>query len=160
MKKFLIGAVILLGIGGVAYLSTLGCCQMISRGRPAASLVDQLNLTPDQRQAVAEEDKQFLKQKEASCGVLCAKRAQMIQLLKQPEPDRATLVQLTEEIGQEQTALEKATLDHLLAVGRHLDPAQRQRMMASVTEELRTACNETACGMKGNCFVQGGKKKQ
>ncbi len=160
MKKFLIGAVILLGVGGVAYLATLGCCQVMSRSRPAPDWIERRSLTPEQRQAVAEADKQFVSQKEASCGILCAKRAQMIQLLKQPEPDRTTLVQLTEEIGQEQTLLEKATLDHLLAVGSHLDPDQRQKMMASVAEELRTACNETACGMKGNCMVQKGKKKQ
>ena len=100
MKRFLIGAALFLGIAGVAYLATLGCCQMMSRGRSAVSWADRFDLSPDQRQAVAEADKQFLAQKEASCGVLCAKRAQLIELLKQPEPDRAALAQLTEEIGQ------------------------------------------------------------
>ena len=160
MKRFLVVTVVLLGIAGVAYLATLGCCQMMSRSGSAVGWADHLNLTPEQRQAVAQADKQFIAQKEASCGILCAKRAQLIELLKQPDPDRAPLVQLTEEIGQEQTVLEKATLDHLLAVSRHLDPAQRQRMMASVTEELRTACNETACGMTPGCSMQGGKGKR
>jgi hypothetical protein len=67
------------------------------------------------------------------------------------------LAQLAEEIGQEQTALEKATLDHLLAVGRQLDPKQRERLMASVSEELRTACRMTACGMTEGCAMQEGK---
>ena len=154
MKRFLIVTAVLLGIAGVAYLATLGCCQVMSRSRPAAGWADQFDLVPEQRQAVTEADKQFIAQKEASCGILCAKRAQLIQLLKQPDPDRAPLIQLAEEIGREQTALEKATLDHSLAVSRHLNPAQRQRLMASVTDELRTACKETACGVKGNCFVE------
>ena len=159
MKRFLVAAAVFGGIAVVAYLSTLGCCQVMSRSRPAVGWTDRFGLAPEQRQAVAEADKQFIAQKEASCGILCAKRAQLIQLLKQPDPDRAPLVQLAEEIGQEQTVLEKATLDHLLAVSRHLDPAQRQRWMVSVTDGLRTACKETACGMKGSCAVQGGKKK-
>ena len=154
MKRVLIGAVVLLGVSGVAYLATLGCCQMMSRRISRTGWADKFNLAPEQRQAVAEADRQFLAQKGTSCGILCAKRAQLIALLKQPEPDRAALAQLAEEIGQEQTILEKATLDHLLAVGRRLGPAQRQSMMASVTEELRTACKETACGMKGSCSVQ------
>lgn len=160
MKKFLIGAAILLGVGGVAYLATLGCCQVMSRGISPAGWVESLGLAPEQRQAADAAKKQFLAQKEESCRLLCAKRAQVIQLLKQPEPDRAALMQLTEEIGQEQTLLEKATLDYLLAVNHHLELAQRKRLMALVSEELRTACKETACGMTPGCSVKEGKKKQ
>ena len=164
MKKFLIGAAIFLGVGGVAYLATLGCCQMMSRRISPAGWVESLVLAPEQRQAADAAKKQFLAQKEESCRLLCAKRAQVIQLLKQSANDlgrnRAALMQLTEEIGQEQTLLEKATLDYLLAVNHHLEPAQREKLMASVSEELRTACRETACGMTPGCSMKEGEKKQ
>ena len=159
MKRFLIAAGVVLGIAGVTYLATVGCCHLMGKGHSSAGWVDRLNLTPEQRQVVSSAQKQFLAQKDESCRILCAKRAQIIQILNQPDPDRAVLAQLAEEIGQEQTALEKATLDHLLVVGGQLDPKQRERLMASVSEELRTACEETACGVTGHCFIQGGKKK-
>ncbi len=128
-------------------MSTVGCCHLMGKGGASSGgWTAGFNLTPEQRQAVEAADKQFLARKEESCRILCTKRAQMIQILKQVEPDRAVLVQLAEEIGQEQTALEKATLDHLLAIGGQLDPKQRERLMASVSEELRTACRMTACG--------------
>ena len=159
MKRFLIGAGVLLGIAGVTYLVTVGCCHLMARGGfSSVGWTAGLNLTPDQRRAVEAADKQFLARKEESCRILCAKRAQMIQILKQVEPDRAVLVQLAEEIGQEQTALEKATLDHLLAVGGQLDPKQRERLMALISNELRTACQQTACGMTPGCKVHGQKE--
>jgi Spy/CpxP family protein refolding chaperone len=160
MKRFLIGAGVLLGIAGVAYLATLGCSHLIRESRSPAGWVDQLPMTPEQRQAASEAKEQFMAQKRESCSSLCAKRAQVIQLLKQPDPNRSALAQLTEEIGQEQTRLETATLDYLLAVNRQLEPPQRERLMASVSEELRTACKETACGMTPGCMMQEGEKKQ
>ncbi len=159
MKRFLVIAFALMGMGSVAYLATLGCGQMLSRKRSPAGWVESLSLAPEQREAVASTQKQFLAQKGESCRILCAKRAQIIQLLKRPDSDRAALAQLAEEIGQEQTRMEKATLDYLLAVGRQLDPKQRERLMAFVTEELRTACKETACGITPGCMMEEGEKK-
>lgn len=154
MKRFLIGAGVLLGVAGVTYLATLGCCHLIGKGRSPAGWVDQLPMTPEQRQAAAAAKEQYMAQKKESCRLLCAKRAQVIQILKQSDPDRTVLAQLAEEIGREQTALETATLDYLLAVNRQLEPPQRDRLMASVSEELRTACKQTACGMTPGCSVE------
>lgn len=155
MRKFLIWSVLLAGIAGVAYLATVGCFHMLGRKPAAMSWVDHFNLPPERQEQVEEARKQFMAQKQESCQRLCAKRAQIIQLLKQTDPDRSALMQLTEEVGQEQTLLEKATLEYLLAVNRHLDPAQRERLSASLSEELRTACKATACGMTPGCAVMG-----
>jgi Spy/CpxP family protein refolding chaperone len=161
MKRFLVIAFALVGVGSVGYLATLGCGQMLSRKRSPAGWVGSLSLAPEQRQAVSAAEKQFLAQKSESCRILCAKRAQIIQMLKQSANDlgrdRAALAQLAEEVGREQTALEMATLDYLLAVNRQLEPSQRERLMASVSEELRTACRMTACGMTEGCAMQEGK---
>ena len=157
MKRILIGFIGVAAIAGVAYLSTLGCCQLIKSHESGRSLSRKLNLTPAQAQAIAVLDNNFMAQKQASCEILCAKRAQMIQLLKQPAPDSATLGLLAEEIGKEQVTLEKATLEHLLAVGQRLEPAQRAKLTDLVTEQLRSACRMTACGMTAGCAVTGGK---
>ena len=118
-----------------------------------------LELTPAQREAVAAEEKNFLAAKQAGCEALCAKRAQLIELLRQPQPDRAALSSITEEIGREQVVLEKATLEHLLAVSRHLSPDQREKMTAMVAEQLRTACRMTACGETPGCVLKGNRSQ-
>ena len=153
MKRLVIVTVVFAAIAGVAYISTVGCCHFIwSRGK-TIPLSQQLHLTAAQRQTIVSLEGNFMVQKAAACQTLCGKRAQLIQLLKQPEPDQATISRIVEEIGQEQTALEKATIDHLLAVRQHLEPSQRSTLADLVTEELRTACKETACGMTPGCAV-------
>ncbi len=155
MKRFVLRVILFGATAGVVYLATLGCCQLMGRvkSRPL-TLWQQLQLNPSQAAAVADLDKNFLAQKQASCERLCAKRAQIIQLLKDPEPDRAVLNILVDEVGQEQVVLEKATLDHLMAVRQRLEPAQRLRLMALMNEQLRTACELTACGMTPGCAVK------
>ena len=155
MKRFLIGLVFFGGVAGVVYLATLGCCDLMAGGsaRPGR-FSRQLGLTPHQEQGVAGLEKEFFARKTATCQLLCAKRAQLIQLLKAPQPDRATIATLVEEIGREQTAMEKATIDHLLAVGQRLDAPQRERLTVLMTEQLRTACKSTACGATPGCALQ------
>ena len=157
MKKIVIGAILFVGIAGVLYLATLGCCELMTsrhqQTKPVA-FSEQLQLNSRQKQTLSSLEKGFLAKKQASCEVLCAKRAQVIQLLKQPAPDQAVLHTLVEEIGQEQTALEMATVEHLLALRQHLDVPQREKLTALVTEQLRTACQATACGSTPGCAVQ------
>lgn len=159
MKRMMGIGAILAAVAGVAYLATMGCCQLMGWGRRPVSLAAQLGLTGEQAKSVAELERGYLARKRSSCEALCAKRAQMIQLLEQENPDRVVLTQVVEEIGAEQAALERATVDHLLAVRQHLNPAQRRKLAQAVTEELRTACRMTACGAAGECLVSGAKNR-
>ena len=160
IKRIGIGSGLLIAAAAVIYLATLGCCGLISSYRkPAgwASFADRLGLSAAEREAVAPLEKEFLAKKLTSCDALCAKRAQLIQLLKQPDPDRTTLALIVDEIGQEQISLEKATLDHLLALRSKLGPAPAQALTDLVAEQLRTACEMTACGSTPGCSI---RKKQ
>ncbi len=153
MKRFLIGAALLGVVAGVAYLATVGCCQLIASKRAQISLARGLNLTPAQKEQVASLEKSFLAQKQQSCQLLCEKRAQLIQLVKQDQPDRMALDSLVGEIGREQAALERATLEHLLEVRKILDVSQRDKLNGMITGELRAACRMTACGMTKGCAL-------
>ncbi len=154
LKRWIGTAVVVGAVGGLVYLATIGCCQMMGWGnKKSVSLTAQLGLSKSQRKEVAELEKNFLARKAASCDTLCAKRAQLIQLLQQENPDRETLNQLVGEIGMEQAALERATLEHLLAVREKLDPAQRATLAGRVTDQLRAACRATACGATSGCSV-------
>ncbi len=154
MKRIVVGAVILLGLGGVAYLATVGCCTLLARGARPVSWTDRLELTANQRAEVSALEEGFLRQKEASCQVLCAKRAQLIELLKQPAPDRRVMAQVVNEIGQEQEQLERATLDYMVNLKGRLRPEQGEKLVAMVGDRLRTACQATACGVSPGCSMK------
>ena len=153
MKRIFLWILALAAVAAAAYGVTRGRCQLGRRSEAGGSLVEQLRLRPEQRGPIAKLEAQFLSVKQASCGTLCAKRAQLIQEMRQSAPDRAALNLITEEIGREQTAMEKATIEHLLSLEGELDPDQRERLIDSVAERLRTACNATACGGTKGCMV-------
>ena len=153
MKRIGTGIILAAVVASVAYLATLGCCQLLASAGKPKSLTDQLRLSPAQRGEVASLEKGFMEQKNKSCELLCEKRAQLIQLLRQPEPDRTLMARLVDEIGQEQTALERATVEHLMAVREKLDPSQRERFTALMAGEFRDACKSTSCGMTPGCAV-------
>jgi len=154
MKKWWMGLTIFALVAGVAYLATLGCCQLLGWRKRPVSLMNGLGLTALQKRALAGSEKEFLQLKAASCEALCAKRAQLIQLLKEPAPDRRAMALVVEEIGREQTALEKGTLQHLLAAREQLTPAQWGKLADSVSDQLRLACRQTACGDTPGCALK------
>lgn len=154
MKRILVQIGLFAAVAGVAYLSTLGCGELLRTARRSAPWSERLGLSGEQKGRVASLEKGFLAQSQATCGTLCAKRAQMITLLEQENPDRAALAAVVEEIGAEQLDMEKATLDHVLAVASRMDSPQRERYFARVREELRSACKGTACGASGVCLAK------
>lgn len=154
MKRLLIGCAVFAVVAGVAYLSTLGCCQLLARPKRTSPLADQLSLTPAEREKLATLERGFLAQKNETCQRLCAKRAQLIQLMKAPEPDRTALYQVVEEIGQEQLNLERATIGHLFALRQVLGPSGQGKLTQLVSERLRSACDATGCGMTPGCSVK------
>lgn len=157
MKRFIWIALVLLGIGTAAYWATIGCCRMMGMNSSQPSLVDDLGLTPEQNAAAAPLEKDFLARKNASCQILCEKRAQLIRVIQEKDPDQALIDRLVEEISTEQMTLEKATLTHLLALRKILEPAQQERLVARMSEQLRSACDMTACGMGGSCSMGKGR---
>lgn len=154
MKRVVIQIGLFLAMAAAAYLATLGCGGLIRDARRSAPWSRRLALSGEQKERVSALEKGFLAQNQAVCGMLCAKRAQMITLLKQEEPDRAALATLVEEIGAEQLVMEKTAMDHVLAVSSELDPDAKKRYLAMVREELRTACKGTACGASGVCLAE------
>jgi len=164
MKRVLIGFCAFAAIAGVAYLSVIGCCSLISHHRGSAerafSMSRRLKLSGDERRQVDRLEKEFLVKKENTCRSLCAKRERLAQLLRQEPEDQAALSQIVEEIGRDQMILEKATLDHLRAIQSYLNPEQRRTMNGWVAKEMESACEMTACGYTPGCVEPGHKENQ
>ena len=154
MKRWIITVLLLAGIGFVAYLSTVGCCRLMGWGRRPVTLSQRLNLTSSEHEEMVRLEQAFSRRQAQSCELLCAKRAQLIQLVQQDDPDAALIQRIVEEIGFEQMSMEKATAEHLLALRRSLDPDQRKQLSALIAEEPRTACSQTVCGRTPNCFAK------
>ncbi len=164
MKRIAFTLALFAGIAGVVYLSTIGCCSLLaSRQRPSAEgrFSDRLGLSDEQKRRIAPLEADFLAKKQAACDSLCAKREKLAQWMKASGTDQGSMIQLVEEIGRDQTGLEKATLEHLTALRGYLEPAQAQRLNVLVARELEAACEMTACGQTAGCAVHehGGKQK-
>mgnify|MGYP001561326719 CR=1 FL=1 len=140
-------------VAGMVYLASLGCGHLMICSRRSVSLSQRLGLTPQQRIQFEAREKEFLAQKDLACQRLCEKRAQLIQLMRTSEPDTMLMTSLTDQITREQTALERGTLEHLLALRSVLTPTQREKLTASIADQLRRACEMTACGKTSGCFV-------
>lgn len=159
MKRMALGVILFAGVAGLVYLATVGCCHLMAFSGREAPLSEKLKLTPGQRRDFASLEKEYLAQKDASCQRLCAKRAQLIRLLKAPAPDRTLIGSVTDEIGREQTALERTTLDYLLTLRRRLDDRQQSRLVALMSDRLSRACEMTACSEAGGCFITEAKER-
>jgi len=154
MKRLVRNTVGLGLVAGVCYLAVIGFCNLVGIERRPTSFTEGLHLSPDERIAVDRLTERYLATKQDACAVLCAKRAQLIRLIREEQPDIETMHRLVEEIAQVQMGLERATLEHLLAVGRLVGPRDRQQLIDRVTERLRMACRMTACGETPDCTLR------
>ncbi|MCM8812169.1 MAG: periplasmic heavy metal sensor [Candidatus Omnitrophica bacterium] len=157
MKRFLIAAAILLPTAALVYLATIGCCHLLASGRKPASLLSHLALSAEQKKELAGLEAGYLAEKQRACERLCATRDRLLTALQKPDSDQVMLTQMIEEIGREQMNLEKATLQHILAVRGRLDSRQKVQLTRMVSERLHSACEMTACGATPACAVTGKK---
>lgn len=153
LKRLGLGVVVLGFLGGMVYLASLGCVHLWAEKNRPIPLSKQLDLTAQQSAQFQAQEKNFMNQKELACEKLCEKRAQLIQAIRSNEPDTVLLTSLTEEIGREQMVLERATLEHLLALRSVLKPAQQKKLTTAISRQLREACKMTACGKTSGCHL-------
>jgi Spy/CpxP family protein refolding chaperone len=92
-----------------------------------------LGITADQTAKIRQQDSDFQKSEIQARAALEVKQIEMRDLLAAANPDRAAIDAKVQDVGAAQTALEKAAVDHGLAVRDILTAAQRQQL-----QQLRT----------------------
>ncbi|MFQ6091566.1 MAG: Spy/CpxP family protein refolding chaperone [bacterium] len=96
----------------------------------------QLNLTEDQFRRVRDAQGQVAEEMEAMRKSLRAKRAELVRLLREPDPDRAEIDARLREIATLQADLERRVVDNLLKLKGVLTPEQREKLLSIIDHHL------------------------
>jgi hypothetical protein len=110
----------------------------LKRSRPAPNLAHLLDLTPDQARQLAAADTDYQRTVAEGCKKHCAARYDFGNELVKPDPrDAAGCV---ERMCAAQTEMERATFAHILRVREFLTPAQREKYVAVLRDQVCNAC--------------------
>jgi len=149
-RKLLVGALLLLTIANVAGLLTMGycryrhACQMGGPGgRGVADIMGQpdfmrreLKLTDEQAAQWTPLREKFQANLARLRPALQAKRAELVQLVAAPEPDRARIDAVAAEIQALQAELQKECIQHLLHEKKILTPEQQRKFLETIRARL------------------------
>jgi nickel and cobalt resistance protein CnrR len=116
---------------GVAYWLRCRSC-----AAPRVNLVRELNLTGAQAAQVTALEAEYERRLAEICAAHCAARAALAAALA----DRAQAAECCARMCAAQSASEKLALDHVFQVRAVLTPAQQQRHLALVQQQLSGAC--------------------
>jgi len=149
-RKLLVGALLLLTVINVAGLMTMGYCRyrhscQMSRpgGRGVADIMGQpefmrgeLKLTDEQAAQWTPLREEFQANLARLRPALQAKRAELVQLVAAPQPDRARIDAVAAEIQALQAELQKECIQHLLHEKKILTPEQQRKFLDAVRARL------------------------
>jgi len=149
-RKLLVGALLLLTVINVAGLLTMGYyrfrhfCQMGGPGgRGVADIMGQpefmrreLKLTDEQAAQWTPLREQFHAKLARLRPALQAKRAELVQLVAAPQPDRARIDAVAAEIQALQAELQKECIQHLLDEKKILTPEQQRKFLDTIRARL------------------------
>lgn len=130
--------ILILGVGSFAGVRSLvgpgrapqGCCAAWD------ALYDYLQLSAQQRQAIARVDADALERRAALRERLWDARDRLVEVLKDPESDISDAREAVRAFGEAQQALQADTVEHVYAVRKHLTPQQRAKMSATLSKGI------------------------
>lgn len=103
---------------------------------PLGFLAKELRLSPSQIREIESLRKSLEPKLEEIREKLREKRAQLVNMLKEPEHDSAKINLLIKEIESLQTKLQKIAINHLLQEKKILTPEQQEKFFSIVSKRL------------------------
>ncbi len=99
-------------------------------------LVKRLHLNAQQKQHYLVLQEALKNKQQNLCDQLCAKRAELANLLMATPLDKKKINYKVEEIATLQTAVEKHTIDFICSLQETLNDEQRKKFLNSINEEI------------------------
>ncbi|NCQ27994.1 MAG: hypothetical protein COW34_00570 [Armatimonadetes bacterium CG17_big_fil_post_rev_8_21_14_2_50_66_6] len=113
----------------------------------------QLALTSRQRRQCAASDKVFEQRRSALTVTLAERQAKLMEVLRKPDPGRAEVDRALDAVSEIQAALQRAVVDHLLALKSVLTADQQKALFDSLGRHL-CGCAGPGMGAAG-CQPEG-----
>ncbi|WKZ33911.1 MAG: periplasmic heavy metal sensor [Thermodesulfobacteriota bacterium] len=127
--------VTILGAAGFFYLKECGTSLGKAEKRHEA-VSEKLKLTPEQKALFKEENEKFRASILASHGELAEKRRQIFRLLREEEPDMASINASLAGIGKVQGMIEAQAIEHMLREKAVLDRDQQERYIELLEKRM------------------------
>lgn len=139
--KILIGLVIAVVLSLALNVGTVGTFIFLAVSKakaygPPDGLGEKLGLTPEQKEKFKENREDMKERAEPIRRELDEKRSEVIDLLKEPEPDTARRDELFEEIAGLQVQLEILVFEHMHETVQELTPGQREVFFEQLEHEF------------------------
>ncbi len=131
----------ILGTAGFFYLRECGTSLGKAEKR-YEGLAERLKLTPEQRALFKEENEKFRASIQAAHGELAEKRRHVFRLLRDEDPDRASINASLAEIGRVQGTIEAQAVEHMLREKAVLDSDQQARYMELLEKRMEKRMSE------------------
>ena len=112
-----------------------------------------MSLTSRQRRQCAVSDEAFEQRRSALTVTLAERQAKLMEVLRQPHPGRAEIDKALAAVSETQAALQRAVVDHLLALKSVLTARQQEELFESLGRHL-CGCAGPGMGASG-CQPEG-----
>jgi Spy/CpxP family protein refolding chaperone len=138
MKKIILFVVLISAVTLFSFWGGKKVCMMMWPGsiNPNQSWYYSFGLTAEQEASLKKMDASFRKDGDKLCMQICKGRLDLLNLIKEKNPNEARVHQKIEEIGQMQILLEKTIADHIIEVKKGLTPAQSEAYLDRVHQEI------------------------
>ncbi len=138
MKKVILFAVLVSVVTLFSFWGGKKVCMMMWPGsiNPSQSWYYSLGLTAEQETSLNKMDASFRKDGDKLCMQICKGRLDLLNLIKEKNPNEALVHQKIEEVGKLQILLEKTIADQILEVKKNLTPAQSEAYLDRVHKEI------------------------
>ena len=107
---------------------------------PTASLMGDLKLTTEQKANTQSLEKAYHDAMVDQCRRHCEVKIKLAKLLGASPMDEKAVREVVAETGRIQMDCERLTMDHVIAIGQVLDPAQRKIFVKRFSEEIVKTC--------------------
>lgn len=125
----------ILGAAGFFYLKECGTSFGKAEKR-YEGVAAKLKLTPEQRALFKEENAKFRASIRTAHGELAEKRRHIFRLLKEDDPDRASINASLAEIGRVQGMIEAKAVEHMLREKSVLDRDQQAKYLELIEKKM------------------------
>jgi Spy/CpxP family protein refolding chaperone len=150
LKRYLLWLVLMLSLSANATVLAISLRNRVAH--PEMPLLSKVELAPEQRARIMELRGGFLAFRQANHERASTLRGQLADLLKADPPDASRIDESLHAISENQGALQRRVVDHVLAVRAVLRPDQRPTFHDLMTEQLRAGGP-----MQGACVGEVGR---
>jgi Spy/CpxP family protein refolding chaperone len=140
MKKIVMLLVLLAIAGAISFAAARWAVSRKAGFDEMRWMQRELKLSDAQGAQLSRISAEFRRELERFCAEHCAARFELGEELVKGEPDRAKIESLTARMANAQTACERATVHHILAVREFLTPAQQKRYGELVQTRVCSVC--------------------